>query len=493
MLPRLSPAQWTWDMAAHLLNRAGFGGAPSEIDRFHQQGLEASIAELFTPAAMTPAPSPDTPWARPDPERGVFLQKIKAASEEEKRLLLKEVNERERRYLFEMRQHWLGRMHASTQPLLEKTTLFWHGHFATSIQKVKDTYLMWLQNETFRRHALGSWEEMLIAVAKDPAMLNWLDGAQSRAKMPNENFAREVMELFTLGEGHYTEDDIQTAAKAFVGWTFARESQAFVVHPEAYNKKPLPFLGQEKVWHGEDILRRLAQDPISAQYLMERLWRFFANEQPAPETIAGLVETFTQGQRRLAPVLRELFSSAIFYTPEVVRQQVKSPTQWLIQTCRVLEIPLPLPLLTSQMMRQLGQELFAPPSVKGWDGGVSWISTNQLLNRYNFAAMLVMGQGTLVPQTGNDNKDRPSRDAQFQERLEKILRPVEVAPLFTAAQKSTPDVLIKALAQRLMQTPLKPAREQALRDLLAKQPALNDKAIREAVLLLMTLPEYQLT
>lgn len=480
-------------MAAHLLNRAGFGGTPAEVDRFHQLGLEAAVNELFTPAATTPPPSPDEPWARPDPERKDFVKKIKGASEEEKRVLLKQVTERERRYLLEMRQHWLGRMRNSTQPLLEKTTLFWHGHFATSIQKVKDTYLMWVQNETFRRHALGSWEEMLIAVAKDPAMLNWLDGAQSRAKMPNENFAREVMELFSLGEGHYSEDDIQTAAKAFVGWTFDRGSQSFVDHPEAYNKKPLTFLGEEKVWQGEAVLRRLAQDPVSAQYIMERLWRFFANEQPSPETITGLVETFTQGQRRFAPALRELFLSTAFYTPQVVRQQVKSPTQWLVNTCRILEIPVPVPILTSQMMRQLGQELFAPPSVKGWDGGVSWISTNQLLNRYNFAAMLVMGQGTLTPQLGNNNKDRPARDAQFQERLQKVLHPIEIAKLLTPEQRNSPDKLIKALEQRLMQADLKPAREKAVRDLLSQQSTLNDKTIREAIQLLMAMPEYQLT
>jgi uncharacterized protein (DUF1800 family) len=492
MLPRLTPSDWTWEHAAHLLNRAGFGGTPHEASNLFQLGHEGSVDQFLEAATRETPPIVSQPWATPDPERQAAYEALRGASEEKRRLLLKQMGEKERRYLIEMRQHWLTQMCQGARPLLEKMTLFWHGHFATSIQKVKDPHLMWRQNDTFRQHAFGPWEEMLVAVAKDPAMLLWLDGAQSRRGMPNENFAREVMELFALGEGHYGEEDVQAAARAFVGWTVNKNQQTFVDHPDAYNKEAFAFLQQKKVWQGESILQRLASEPRSAEYIMERLWRFFASENPHPEIITGLAKTFTQEQRRFAPVLREIFMSAAFYAPGVVKQQVKSPTQWLVSLCRSLEMTLPPPLLTTQMMKQLGQELFAPPSVKGWDDGISWMSTSQLLNRYNFAGILVMGQGNIGSAPGNNNKERAAREAKLQQRVQRALRPVNVTALVTPEERRSVDTLTEVLRQRLFLGSLKATRQQALQDYLTKCPSLNDDAVRGALQLLMATPEYQL-
>ena len=216
MLTPLSVEQWNYTHAAHLLNRAGFGGPPPEIQRLVELGPVQAISQLVD-FEKIPDETPDPEWAKPDPERIAKLQAMRQAGEEERRRLRREEQRTQRERFTELRGWWLQRMAKGPRPLQEKMTLFWHGHFATSVEKVRDAYLMWRQNELFRRLATGHWLELLIEAGKDPAMLIWLDQAQSRKQRPNENFAREVMELFALGEGHYTEKDITEAARALTG------------------------------------------------------------------------------------------------------------------------------------------------------------------------------------------------------------------------------------------------------------------------------------
>ena len=239
MLNPLPASKWNYATAAHLLNRAGFGGTPAEIEKLVKLGPDKAVDSFVDYEKILDATANPT-WAQPDPSRlDKFLAYRKLQGEGRKDLTDEQRSEMEqkRREMFrqeqreqqmrilELRGWWLERMAKGPRPLQEKLTLFWHGHFATSAHKVKDAYFMWLQNETFRTMGSGNWLQLLYAVAKDPAMLFWLDQAQSRKQAPNENFAREVMELFTLGEGNYTEKDVTEAARAMTGWALNRQAQ----------------------------------------------------------------------------------------------------------------------------------------------------------------------------------------------------------------------------------------------------------------------------
>src|SRR5208337_2923806 len=230
MLRNLTAGRWNFETAAHLLNRAGFGGPPAEIERLAGLGLEKAVAH-FVEYESIPDTSENPEWAQPDPDRAEKLRSARSAPEQERREMLRAYQQTERQHMVELRRWWLQRMASGPRPLQEKMVLFWHGHFATSMEKVRDAYLMWRQNDLFRRLATGDWQQLLVAVAKDPAMLIWLDQAQSRKEHPNENFAREVMELFALGIGHYTEKDVTEAARALTGWSYSRPTQEFIERP----------------------------------------------------------------------------------------------------------------------------------------------------------------------------------------------------------------------------------------------------------------------
>src|ERR1022692_1521426 len=265
MLKPLASERWHFPAAAHLLNRAGFGGPPADINRLLNLGPARAVSHLVdfeSIAETTPAPS----WAQPDPERAERFRAARQASPEERRRIQREQQQHERERMIELRGWWLQLMASGPRPLQEKMTLFWHGHFATSAEKVRDAYLMWRQNDLFRRLATGNWLEMLVAVAKDPAMLIWLDQAQSRKEHPNENFAREVMELFTLGEGHYTEKDVTAAARALTGWSLDRRTQMFVERPKWHDYGLKTVLGYTGSLDGQAVLEQIVAQPQAAAF-----------------------------------------------------------------------------------------------------------------------------------------------------------------------------------------------------------------------------------
>ena len=243
MLKPLSQDRWNYQAAAHLLNRAGFGGTPAEIQKLVQLGPEKAVAH-FVDYETIPDDTGKPSWAEPEPDRASRFMAAQRSSEEERRKLLRERQQQDRQRTVELRHWWLKRMATGPRPLQEKLVLFWHGHFATSIEKVREPYLMWMQNDIFRRMAMGNWLDLLVEVGKDPAMLVWLDQAQSRKEHPNENFAREVMELFALGEGHYTEKDISEGARALTGWSYDRAHQRFVERPFAHDRGDKTIFGK---------------------------------------------------------------------------------------------------------------------------------------------------------------------------------------------------------------------------------------------------------
>lgn len=491
MLKPLSDERWNFTTAAHLLNRAGFGGTPAEINHLVALGPARAVSQLVD-YERVPEEISNPAWAKPDPTRAERFKAARQAPPDERRKLQQEEQRNQRQRIIELRGWWLQRMAHSPRPFQEKMTLFWHGHFATSVQKVRDSYLMWRQNDLFRREGTGNWLRLLIAVAKDPAMLIWLDQAQSRRQHPNENFAREVMELFTLGEGHYTEHDVTEAARALTGWSYDRMSQDFVERPFFRDRGLKTIFGQIGDFDGADFLGLIVARPQAARFITAKLWNFFAGEWPSEELLTALAATFRAGGDQFKPLLRTVFLSEEFYSPTIIRNQVKSPVQWLVGSVRVLDRPLPPPAVCLNLTRNLGQDLFAPPNVKGWDGGISWITTNTLLARYNEAATLV--QGYPAPLAGGKLPNQPKANKQFAPRLiQARIGTVNVDKLFTEHERADTAALIPALERRLLQARLKPEQDTVLRDYLKGQPQIDEEAIHNVIRLVMSTPEYQVT
>jgi uncharacterized protein (DUF1800 family) len=490
MLEPLHGDQWTTAAAAHLMNRAGFGGSPEAIENLRSLGLNKAVSWFVDYERIkdeTPAPD----WAEPDPKLAERREAIRReADPETRRMLQNQQNQEENAQMADLRYWWVRRMALGPRPFQEKMTLFWHGHFATSFEKVRTPYFLWLQNETLRQNATGNFSQLLTAVAQDPAMLVYLDGAQSHKDHPNENFAREVMELFTLGEGNYTEQDIQQAAKAYTGWGLSQDRLHYQFHPGNHDAGPKTVFGQTGNFTGEDVLRMICDKPECAQFLAKRIWRFFAQDEPPQPIVDALAAELHKSGMDLKHAMNVVFRSREFYAPDAVRSQIKSPVQWLIQSAHQLEAPLPTQPMTLVMLRQLGQELFQPPNVKGWDGGIAWITTNNLLDRYNYAAALVEGDRVPLPGLKGQMKSMMrniSDDALMQ------VAPADVSALFSAIDLSTPYSFLAALQARFINAELKPQRLAVLTDFLKSRSPLEEADVRKSIRLIMCMPEYQLT
>jgi uncharacterized protein (DUF1800 family) len=283
-------------------------------------------------------------------------------------------------------------------------TLFWHGHFATSNRKVQSIRLMLGQNELLRRHALGGFAALLTDIIPDPAMLVWLDGITSRRQRPNENFAREFLELFTLGPGNYTEPDIRQAARAFTGWVRPNGNQrgegssAFRFDPAQFDDGAKTFLGRMGPWRPADIVRITLEQPACADFLCRKLYRFLVGEahEPGAELIRPLAAELRGSQYALRHVVGIILRSRHFYAA-ARRQRIKGPVEFSAGLVRALEVPrtdLRLLALAVACDRQ-GQELFAPPNVRGWVGGRTWLNSTTVLERGNWCNDVVWGNADL--------------------------------------------------------------------------------------------------
>ena len=505
MLTPLPHRKWNYTTAAHLLNRAGFGGPPAEIEKLVKLGAQNAVSH-FVDYEKIPDDAQPPEWAKPDAGLPARLREIRELAEkmrktgddaerkkiaEQQRESLQAERRQQIKQVFDLRGWWLRRMASTPRPLQEKLMLFWHGHFATSVEKVKYSYFMYLQNETLRKHAMGNWYDMLEAMAKDPAMLIWLDQAQSRRQHPNENFAREVMELFALGEGNYTEKDVSEAARALTGFSLDRETQSFTYRPYFHDTGTKSVLGHTGELTGEDVLKIIAEHPQSARFMAKKIWTFFAAEEPSPAIVEALADVFTKNGRKFAPMLRAMFLSQEFYAENVVRAQVKSPVQWLVGSVRTLEREMPEPLVASMMLKQLGQELFQPPNVKGWDGGLSWITTNNLLMRYNLATTLVSAKAP-ISSGGGSSQQFKFIEQRAREMLQKM-PVVDVKKILSEKERTNKALLIPALEKRFLQAQLKDKQRGVLQDFLASRGELDDDDVRQAIRLIMATPEYQLT
>jgi uncharacterized protein (DUF1800 family) len=439
-----------WDLrkVAHLHRRAGFGATRAELVRDIEAGPEASVTRLFHPPQLPTEDIEAIDGLRQTARSSSNLDLLKVC--------------------------WLNRILHGPDPLREKLTLFWHGHFATSNKKVESVALMDRQNETLRIHALDGFPAILEAIIADPAMLVWLDGGNSKKGKPNENFGREFLELFTLGTGRFTEHDIREAARAFTGWVRQDSRGGFQETPAfAHDKTQVDdgvkmFLGQTGPWGPSDIVRIVLDRPEAATYLAIKLYRYFVSEAgtPDPELIEPLAALIKQHDFAIGPVVEIILRSRHFYSPSVYRQRIKSPVEWSAGLVRMLEIPRPAinPLALSAACDAQGQELFAPPNVAGWSGGPIWINSATLLERTNWAADIVWG------------------------RAENGLAPFDPAA-WTTHYKIAPDHAATALVDLLLQGDLgDDARHLALDAGRDGSP----NALRKTIQRLANCPEFQL-
>ena len=416
-----------YDDARHLLNRTGFGATQVEIERFAAMTRDQAARKLLSDARTIPVTAPPA-WTG-DTDSLRYPRAGENASEMEKKMFQQE----QIREGLELRGWWVGEMLATPSPLTERMTLFWHNHFVSSQQKVKLAQLMYRQNVTLRANALGNFGELLHAISRDPAMVIYLDSVQNRKGTPNENFAREVMELFSLGEGNYTEQDIKEAARAFTGWSLDRATGQFVFRRFIHDDGMKTVLGRTGNLDGDQVLDILLAQPQAAEFITRKLWREFVSPDPDEAEVRRIARRFRDSRYEIKVVLYELLTSAAFYAPENRGTLVKSPIELVVGTLRQFELRPGEPLPFAVAAAGMGQNLFSPPNVKGWPGQETWINSSTLLARKQFldrvfrsdeaAAIMPMARQTAAPPkqaiapTGALDPDK-MRQIQFQRAMD---------------------------------------------------------------------------
>ncbi len=460
---------WNLKWAAHLLRRAAFGypavrddeDAWASLDRVLSQGFEATLDELFRPSD------------------GEFESLVNSSGE----LLLSDNS------ADDIRGWWLYRMLQGPAPLRERMTLFWHNHFATSIAKVEEVKLMFAQNQMLREQALGKFEPLLLAISRDPAMIVWLDLRENRRGHVNENFGRELMELFTLGVGHYTESDVRNMARAFTGWKVANGNARF--DSSQFDNRPKTIFGQTGNFDGAAAIRILLEQPAPHRFIVRKLFRHFVNEaqSPSDELLAPLAEDFRRSDFDVGRTVRKILSSRLFFSAAAFRQRIKSPVELIVGTARALGGTFPMLSLVDRL-DGLGQQLFAPPNVKGWDGGKAWLNSATLLARENMMWQMV---GYPTVRGRSERAGALFGDAaRFGADVYQYCDPPRLAQSHAGDK---PEAQIEFFSKLFLQGDVaKPAMARLVSYITKDAPTwMNDKdRLRATLHMLLTLPEYQL-
>jgi uncharacterized protein (DUF1800 family) len=403
-LSPIASGDWNAKRAAHLLERAGFGAPPDEVARASrltpQQAVDAlvdyeSITNTLAPfdesliwdPGMDPFPPSRAEAVRIARLRGVGLGEKVLPEGAQRRLqpvvdkffysLFANGIETQRLGLW-----WANRMLTSKRSLEEKLTVFWHGHFATGNNKVRDYRMMLRQHEMLRAKASGELRDLLVGILKDPAMLVYLDNGENIKSHPNENFGRELLELFTMGVGNYTERDVREAARAFTGWT--NDALEFKFDRAQHDFGEKTFLGKTGTFDGEDIIGAILAQPVTAEFIAAKMYRFFVRDEVPASVKTELGKTYRDAGYRLKPLLKRIFLSKDFYSQASVGTQIKSPVHLVVSTYRKMSLA-EVPTIPDfgRMTASLGQSLLDPPNVAGWAGGRTWITPSSLLNRGN--------------------------------------------------------------------------------------------------------------
>jgi uncharacterized protein (DUF1800 family) len=350
---------------AHLLRRTGFSATPQQVAYYSSLGIEGAVDALMSWDNTT---DPGLDYAN---KAGLDLTKVADAQ-----------------------RWWLLRMIYTTRPLQEKLTLFWHGILTSAVYKIETRWLntMLAQNEFLRANALGTTDTLLKGISRDPAMMVWLDLQTSTKAHPNENFARELQELFSLGIGNYTETDVREAARALTGYQLDKDRH-FVYNAKNHDDTSKTFLGQTGNYSGDDIINIITQQRAHAVYMATRLWKFFASPTPDDATIGALADTFQSSNHSIKATLRQLLTMPRFYADDVVDALIKSPTEFVVGTAQGLGLTTTAANYPAYM-QQMTQELFNPPNVAGWPGGEDWLGSGSFFARMNFLTYVIYGKDT---------------------------------------------------------------------------------------------------
>ncbi|MEP7156429.1 MAG: DUF1800 domain-containing protein [Betaproteobacteria bacterium] len=411
------------DNARHLLNRTGFAASEADISTFAKLG-RTEAADQLVRGVRTVATQAPPAWVSDLP---VPAARLRDMTQEERLAELRKNVER----AFELREWWFREMLNTPSPLTEKMTLFWHGHFATSQQKVRFTPLMYEQHVMLRRNAMGNFGTLLREVSRDPAMLVYLDGANSRKEQPNENFAREVMELFTLGEGNYTEADIKEAARAFTGWSVDRDTGKFLFRRGIHDYGNKTVMGKTGNLDGDQVIDVLLAKPATARFITRKLWKEFVSPAPSgageEAEFNRLADLFRDSGYSIAKLMRAMLSSDAFYAADNRAVLVKSPVEFVIGTMKQFDIDTPnlRPFVIASAL--LGQNVFTPPNVKGWPGGETWINSATLLGRKQLIDRLFRNEDRMdaalrnMDEMADRNGDMspPGREARQRRQMER--------------------------------------------------------------------------
>ena len=567
-LSPIGPLDWNYDRAAHLIERAGFGETPEAIARLaamtpqqavdrlvEYEAIDNSALKPFDESGvwdpgMDPFPSSRAEAVRIGRERGEALG-VKALPAGSERRLQPVVD----KFFYGLRANaietqrlgvwWASRMLTTKRPLEEKLTLFWHGHFATGDAKVRDYRMMLRQNEMLRAHAAGSFRDLLVGILKDPAMLVYLDNGENVKKHPNENFGRELLELFSMGVGHYSERDVREAARSFTGWT--NDVLAFKFDAAQHDFGEKTFLGRTGPFNGEDIIDAILKQPVTAEFMATKLYRYFVREDISSSVKSGLGRTFRGSGYQLKPLLRQLFLSRDFYSPASAATQIKSPVALVVSTYRKMGLrELPTIPDFGRLTGGLGQTLFDPPNVAGWAGGRTWITPATLFQRGNLfrdvlfpdvksfrppdrtmpatyarvGEQLARGRNiTEATKEGTGDAESNAiadRDEDFNtryasyrgyvmayERAKPIPRrigDINLTAMVAAADAKNVDAVVDHFIRRFLSVPLAAKDRSVLVDFLrsklggsAVQPGEQvEPALRELLYLVLSTPEYQL-
>ena len=407
-----------FDEARHLLNRTSFAANVGDIDAFAKLTRTQAVDELLAWTAIHKVGTPPPAWINDfqSPRR------LRTMSDEQRKLAQREQVEKG----VELRAWWMTEMLTTPSPLTEKMVLFWHNHFVSSLQKVRSPVLMYRQQLVLRRHALGYFGDLLHEVSKDPAMVIYLDNASNRKAQPNENFAREVMELFTLGEGNYSESDIKEAARAFTGWSIDPDTGEFVARPLIHDDGVKTLLGRSGNFDGDAVLDILLAQPSTAEFIVAKLWREFVSPTPDATEVKRIARMFRDNRYNIKVALRALLTSDAFYAPQNRAALIKSPVDLIVGTLRQFRFETGdvTPLVLAS--RQLGQDLFAPPNVKGWPGGDAWINSATLLQRKQLLERLFRAQDQRPPAMAMAQvADAPNDAARARERLVRAMLAIQ--------------------------------------------------------------------
>ena len=395
--PTLTSLPWGHPAAAHLMRRAGFSAPLRGLERIVEQGLEATLDELLDFENVDDS----------EMETALALEDFRLSYAMEEMYPFADI--------LEMNRHWYFRMVNSRRQLVEKMALFWNDHFATSLFAVPlahpQTGLPLLQGqlETFREEGLGNFRTLVKRVARDPAMIIFLDSISNLKESPNENFSRELFELFTMGEGSgYSEKDIREAARAFTGWSlnpltleFAYYAQAHDLHyPKVVLGEEIHFasvdsLSEAGLHEGDLVVDIIFRQPVVAEHIATKLWEFFVYPDPAREIVLQLADVFRSQDYEIKPLMRAIFSHPHFMSSKAYRAKIKSPVEFTVGAFRELEVHDPYNVPVVSFFFSLGQLLFDPPDVGGWPADEGWINTGTILGRYNFMNYFTSDRGGL--------------------------------------------------------------------------------------------------